>query len=338
MDHLDVLGFFNGKISAEIRLPEAINRKLLAPFHYFGVTDIVDLDGVPWKRGAYDPVELSRLYTGNQQRADLIIRAVQDYTTDFNEIIGLGFCASVEHAEYMAASFQKAGIPATCLHAGSSREVRSTIQKQLVAREIHFIFVVDLYNEGVDIPEVNTILFLRPTESLTVFIQQLGRGLRLSDGKECLTVLDFVGNHNKNFQFGERIAALLSPGGRTLVEQVSDDSFLLPKGCYIHFEKVARERVLANIKANITSKSTLVRKIRSFEVETGKSLSFKEFLCHYNLRPLDIYRKGTFCSLAALAGVYPEVYADEGSFPGLPHCGWQRWIRRSNPLHQGVAR
>ncbi|KAF5067483.1 MULTISPECIES: DEAD/DEAH box helicase [Methanoculleus] len=314
-DNLDILEYFNEKISAEIRLPEAINRKLLAPFHYFGVTDVVDLDTVPWKRGTYDPAEISRLYTGNQQRADLIIRAVQDYTTDLHEIIGLGFCVSVEHAEYMAAAFRAAGVPAACLHAGSSREERSTIQKRLVDRKIHFIFVVDLYNEGVDIPEVNTILFLRPTESLTVFIQQFGRGLRLSDGKECLTVLDFVGNHNKNFPFGERIAALLSPGGKTLVEQVSRDSYSLPKGCYIHFEEKARERVLANIRANITNRATLIRKIRSFEDETGEPLTFKKFLQRYSLQPLDIYRRGTFCSLAAEASVYPEVYEDERLFP-----------------------
>ncbi len=314
MDNLDLLEYFDEKISAEIRLPEAINRKLLAPFHYFGVTDVVDLDTVPWKRGTYDPAELSKIYTGNRERADLIIRAVQDYTTDLHDIIGLGFCVSVEHAEYMAAAFQEAGVPAACLHSGSSREERSTIQKRLVARKIHFIFVIDLYNEGVDIPEVNTILFLRPTESLTVFIQQFGRGLRLSDGKECLTVLDFVGNHNKNFPFGERIAALLSPGGRTLVEQVARDSYSLPKGCYIHFEEKAQERVLANIRANITNRATLIRKIRLFETETGEPLSFRRFLHRYSLRPLDIYRRGTFCSLAALAGVYPEVYADEQFF------------------------
>lgn len=314
MDSLDILEYFNETISAEIRLPEAINRKLLAPFHYFGVTDIIDLDGVLWRRGGYDPVELSRLYTGNRERADLIIRAVQDYTTDLNEVIGLGFCVSVEHAEFMAAAFQEAGIPAACLHSGSSREERSTIQNRLVAREIHFIFVVDLYNEGVDIPEVNTILFLRPTESLTVFIQQFGRGLRLSDGKECLTVLDFVGNHNKNFPFGERIAALLSPGGRTLVEQVSQDSYSLPKGCYILFEEKAREKVLANIRENITSRATLIRKIRSFEMDTGEPLSLRNFLRCYSLQPLDIYRRGTFCSLAAEAGIYPEACADEQLF------------------------
>ncbi|MDN7024563.1 DUF3427 domain-containing protein [Methanoculleus sp. FWC-SCC1] len=315
MDGLEILDHFNGRVSAEIRLPEAIDRKLLAPFHYFGVTDVVDLDAMPWKRGAYDPAALSQAYTGNRERADLIIRKVQEYTTEIRDIVGLGFCVSVEHAEYMAASFQEAGIPAACLHAGSSRQERAAIQKRLVGREIHFIFVVDLYNEGVDIPEVNTILFLRPTESLTVFLQQLGRGLRLSDGKECLTVLDFVGNHNKNFPFGERIAALLSPAGRTLVEQVSLDAYSLPKGCHIHFEKVASERVLANITANITNRTALIRNIRSLQAEIGRVPGFGEFLSRYHLQPTDVYRRGTFSALAAEAGVYPETCADPHLFP-----------------------
>lgn len=314
MDGLDILQYFNGKITAEIRLPEAINRKLLAPFHYFGVTDVVDLNDVSWKRGTYDPAELSYLFTGNRERVEQIIQAVQNYTTDIHDIIGLGFCVSVDHAEFMAESFTEAGIPSECLHTKVSREDRFSVQKRLISRQIHFIFVVDLYNEGIDIPEVNTILFLRPTESLTVFLQQLGRGLRLSEGKECLTVLDFVGRHNKKYQFGDKFAALLSSGVRSLYEQVSTDSYDLPKGCHIHLEKVAQQNVLENIKANLTNRSLLLEKIRSFEEETGKILNFKDFLYHSSLRPVDIYSRGTFSSLAAEAGVYPDLYAIDDLF------------------------
>jgi len=105
---------------------------------------------------------------------------------------GLGFCVSVQHAKFMSEYFNSKGIPSISLEKDSSNELRRTAKKKLVSGEIKFIFVVDLYNEGVDIPEVDTILFLRPTESLTVFLQQLGRGLRLSEGKDCLTVLDFI--------------------------------------------------------------------------------------------------------------------------------------------------
>jgi len=306
MDNLDILKYFNNRISAEIRLPEAINRKLLSPFHYFGVTDVVDLDKISWSRGRYDPGEISELYNGNLERVEQIIQALQRYTTGFDEIIGLGFCVSVEHANFMAESFNKANIPSASLHSQSTHEERTTIQKRLITHEIHFIFVVDLYNEGIDIPEINTILFLRPTESLTVFLQQLGRGLRLSDGKECLTVLDFVGRQNKMYHFGEHISALLSGSQKALALQVQENSYYLPKGCYIHMEKVAQERILENIKANLTTRTYLIQKIRNFTQETGKELSLKNFLDYHSLRPLDIYKRGTFCELAHQAGAFTD--------------------------------
>ncbi|MDG6257412.1 MAG: DUF3427 domain-containing protein [Methanomicrobiaceae archaeon] len=306
MDNLDILQHFNGKITAEIRLPEAINRKLLSPFHYFGVTDVVDLDSVTWRRGGYDPAELNALYSSNKERVEHIILALQRYIADIDEIIGLGFCVSVEHAAFMAESFVKAGIPAAYLHANSPRDERFSIQHRLKSKNIHFIFVVDLYNEGVDIPEVNTILFLRPTESLTIFLQQLGRGLRLSEGKECLTVLDFVGRHNANYQFGEKISAVLSSSGKPIVMQVAENSYYLPKGCHIHLEKVAQERVLENIKANFTTKRSLLNNIRTFEENFGEPLNMKNFLKKYPLQPIDLYRRDTFYALACEAGVYQK--------------------------------
>ncbi len=183
MDNLDILGYFNGKIAAEIRLTEAINRNLLAPFHYFGITDTIDLDDVEWSRGRYNQAILSEKYTGNNQRADHIARSLRYYVNEIDDVIGLGFCVSIEHARYMAEAFSKLNIPSSHLSSESSQEDRDSIQRRLRTKEIHFIFVVDLYNEGVDIPEINTILFLRPTESMTVFIQQMGRGLRLSEGR-----------------------------------------------------------------------------------------------------------------------------------------------------------
>lgn len=314
MDNLDILEYFDGKISAEIRLPEAINRKLLAPFHYFGVTDVIDLDGVSWNQGKYDVRELSQIYTASSRRVDQIIQALQQYTTDLHDIIGLGFCVTIDHAEYMAASLNKAGIASAALHANSSKEERDTVQERLKTRDIHFIFIVDLYNEGVDIPEVNTILFLRPTESLTVFLQQLGRGLRLQEGKDCLTVLDFVGRHNTRYRFGDKLMALLAPGGKNLYEQIKKNDYVLPKGCHIHLEKVAQENILENIRANLTNKRYLIKRIQEFERDTGKTLSFKRFLDYHALTPLDVYLKGTFTDLASEAGVYPERYLREKLF------------------------
>lgn len=196
MDGKNILPYFSNRIAAEIRLPEAIDRKLLCPFQYFGVTDTVDLDALKWSAGGYQKSELEHVYTFSgavaDRRADHVVTALLKYVTDIDEVKGLGFCVTVDHAEFMCRYFNDHNIPSMCLTGQSSDEERAAAKRRLVSGEVRFIFVVDIYNEGVDIPEVNTVLFLRPTESLTVFLQQLGRGLRLSEDKECLTVLDFI--------------------------------------------------------------------------------------------------------------------------------------------------
>ena len=178
-DELDILRHFDNHIAAEIRLPDAINRKLLSPFQYFGVTDSVDYRDLRWQRGGYLIEDLDRILTGNDIRARLVIEKVREILLDVRRARGLGFCVSIQHAEYMARVFNNSGIAAAALSSNSPNELRNTVQQKLVERAVNFIFVVDLYNEGVDIPEVDTLLLLRPTESLTVFLQQLGRGLRL---------------------------------------------------------------------------------------------------------------------------------------------------------------
>ena len=131
----------------------------------------------------------------------------------------------------MAEYFNAHGIPSICLTGESSDEERKTAKRRLVSGEIRFIFVVDIYNEGVDIPEVNTVLFLRPTESLTIFLQQLGRGLRLAENKDCLTVLDFIGQANRKYNFEDKFAALLSNTTRGVSREIKEGFTSLPKGC-----------------------------------------------------------------------------------------------------------
>ena len=179
MDGKSILTYFNNRIAAEIRLPEAIDRKLLCPFQYFGVTDTIDLNDLKWSAGGYDKTELSNIYTMSgfeaNRRADLVISSLLKYVTDIDEIKGLGFCVSVAHAEFMSDYFNQQGIPSMFLTGNSPDDERKQASKDIVSGKVSFIFVVDIYNEGVDIPEINTVLFLRPTESLTVFLQQLGR-------------------------------------------------------------------------------------------------------------------------------------------------------------------
>ena len=310
MDGKDVLEYFDGRIAAEIRLPEAIERKLLCPFQYFGVSDEVDLSEVKWTRGGYDKTELSNIYSLNraiaERRAGHIINSINKYVTDIDEVHGLGFCVSVAHAQFMAEYFNSKVISSISLDKDSDDEIRKTAKQRLVSGEIKFIFVVDLYNEGVDIPEIDTVLFLRPTESLTVFLQQLGRGLRLSDGKDCLTVLDFIGQANKKYNFEEKFAALLANTNHSVQHEVKAGFVSLPKGCYIQLERKATEIILENIKKSFGDKNGLISKIKTFVEDAELPLTLTNFVSYYHIPLKTIYKKYSFSRLCTEAEVKPD--------------------------------
>lgn len=315
MDGKSILSYFDNHIAAEMRLTEAINQKLLSPFQYFCVTDTVDLSSLKWSRGGYDTKQLENVYTSNDLRSSQIVQSVQKYVTDISDVKGLGFCVSIAHAQYMADFFNKSGIPSIALFGGTDRKSRLEAQQLLVSGEIKFIFVVDLYNEGIDIPEINTVLFLRPTESMTVFLQQLGRGLRLSEDKDCLTVLDFVGQAHRNYSYEEKLRALIGKSKHSVQYYVENGFFNLPKGCFIQLEKQAKEYILRNIKAGANTKGNLVAKLRTFEHDTGKPLSLKNFLEHYHLDLYDFYggnKDRSFSRLLVEAGQANDLnYEDE---------------------------
>lgn len=336
MDGKSILDYFDNRIAAEIRLPEAIDRKLLCPFQYFGVSDTVDLTDLRWVRGGYDKSQLSNLYSLNravaERRADHIVRSLDKYVTDMDAVKGLGFCVSIEHTKFMAEYFNAAGIPSIWLVGESTEEDRRTAKKRLVDGEIRFIFVVDIYNEGVDIPEVNTILFLRPTESLTIFLQQLGRGLRLSEGKECLTVLDFIGQANRKYNFEEKFQALLANTDHSVQYELKHGFISAPKGCYIQLEKKATKAILDNIKNSFGIKSGLVGRIATFEEDSGLKLNLSNFVSYYHLDIRVIYRKFSFARLCTTAKVKlnfeePAEAALTKAFSRLISIDSRRWIR-----------
>lgn len=307
MDGKNILGYFDNTIASEMRLTEAIDRKLLSPFQYFGVSDTVDLSKLKWSRKGYDTRELEKVYTLSDKRThDVVVKNIYQYVSDINEVKGLGFCVSIEHAKYMANFFNKVNIPSIALHGGTDRITREEAKDKLVNGDIRFIFAVDLYNEGVDIPEINTVLFLRPTESLTIFLQQLGRGLRLADGKECLTVLDFVGQAHKNYNFEEKFRALTGKTKHSVRHYVENGFYNLPRGCFIQLEKQAKEYILRNIKESSNTKKNLIEKIKYFKEDTGLDLTLSNFLKHHHLSLYELYgRYGdrTFDSMKVEAGL-----------------------------------
>ena len=189
-DHRDVFGLCDGNVAYRIGMLEAIAFGWLAPFHYRGILDPTDYAAVPWRNGRYDEEALSTAVE-TRLRAELALQAFREHPTT----AALGFCVSIRHAEFMARTFREQGVPAIAVHSGPGAVDRQEAIARLRSGQVRILFTVDLFNEGVDIPEVDGVLFLRPTESPTVFLQQLGRGLRLHPGKPELKVLDLVGNH-----------------------------------------------------------------------------------------------------------------------------------------------
>lgn len=263
-DGTDVRSFFGGRVAAELRLWDALEEQLLCPFQYFGIYDGTDLDRITWRRGkGYDATGLTNLYTAGDARTRIVIKELSDKVDDISSMRALGFCVSIEHAKYMAARFTEAGISATAVSGESTSAQRGEALAALRTREINIVFAVDLFNEGLDIPEVDTVLFLRPTESATVFLQQLGRGLRLTAGKTVLTALDFVGHQNKDFRFDQRFRALTGVGGRQLQRQVEQGFPFLPSGSQIVLDRVAQDIVLSSIKQQVAPRrATLVAEVR----------------------------------------------------------------------------
>ena len=215
----------------------------------------------------------------------------------------------------------------------TSDEVRYSAKKQLVDGNIRFIFVVDIYNEGVDIPEVNTVLFLRPTESLTIFLQQLGRGLRLCDGKDCLTVLDFIGQANKNYNFESKFAALLNNTSRGVLGEISNGFASVPRGCYIQLEKKAKEYILNNIRASFGATAGLISKLSDFEAVSGLPLTLSNFVEYNHIDVRIIYaHENSFSRLSVRAGVKDNFFEDgEGlitkALARICAIDSRRWLR-----------
>ncbi len=296
MDGQSILPYFNDVISTELRLPEAVNRGLLVPFIYFGISDNIDLTEVSCKRGMYDEAVLEALYTAGtpaRQRADLILTKVQEITDGMAaEVRGLGFCVSIGHARFMAACFNQAGIPSAAVHARIDAAERAEAQHKLRSGKLKFLFTVDLFNEGIDIPCLNLLLFLRPTQSLTVFVQQLGRGLRRDDArhKTELTVLDFVGQANRNYDFEEKFSALFTKSV-SLKQEIAQGFPDLPQGCALTLERKAQAAILENIAKSYATPDYLFAKFARMQDMLGRTPHYGEFLDYYGFTPGMLYGK-----------------------------------------------
>jgi superfamily II DNA or RNA helicase/HKD family nuclease len=293
----DILADFGGVIAAEIRLPEAINRRCLCPFQYFGIDDDTNLRAISWSCGRYDSTQLTDLYTHNQARFEKILLSMHEIITDTDKMKALAFCVSKKHAQYMAQQLLLKGIQADVL-TSDNRHERQQKQQAIRSGSINVLCVVDIFNEGVDIPEVDTLLFLRPTESLTIFLQQLGRGLRLTDGKECCTVLDFVGNSRPEYDFANKFRALVGKSSRAIGDEIKQGFPHAPLGCRIELSKRTQEIVLSNIQQASLTLNRLVAMIRQYPQHSSLPLTLSNFLTlnpHIDLN--ELYKRGSWLQL-----------------------------------------
>jgi superfamily II DNA or RNA helicase/HKD family nuclease len=304
-DGKELLEIFGGVFAAELRLWEAISRDFLCKFQYFGIHDNIDLDAnVKWVNGHYDEAQLSNLYTSDNIRVGLILKNVKDQVADLNKMKAIGFCVDVAHAKFMAEKFTNAGIPSVYVVGETPSVERDKAILDLKSGAIKVIFAVDIYNEGVDIPDVNTLLMLRPTESGVVFIQQLGRGLRKTPNKECLTVLDFVGNQNKKFKFDAKYGKLLGLGKKALAVALQTGFPPLPSGCHFELDEVATKIIVDNLKESIGFKKAQFKK----DILRLGDVGIDVFIQDTGIELADLYRGGnSFTLLKKLA--FEEDYS-----------------------------
>ena len=288
-DGIDVrTEFFNGRTASELRLWDALGKDLLCPFHYFAVADGTDLRRINWARGRYDEGELSHVYTGNQARATIVLQQLRDKVIDLGAMRALGFCVSVAHARFMAQTFNAAGIPALAVSGDTPAVDRQRALDDLKSQRVNVLFAADLFNEGLDLPDVDTVLFLRPTESATVFLQQLGRGLRRTPDKAVLTVLDFVGHHRKEFRFDKKLRALTGETRRGLEREIERGFPFLPSGCQIVMDRQAQSLILENLRTQVANSwKSMTAELRSYG-----DLDLPTFVHESGIELSDILRRG----------------------------------------------
>ena len=305
MDGQSLLPDFGNKISAEIRLAQALDEGLLTPFQYICISDPTDIsEDELWSGGRYITSKLSDKLC-NEERVGLIVQKLREYLPDENKCRALCFCSDKKHADFMAKMLSKQGLKAESLTSDTPSDDRVRLNRDLAAGHINYLCVVDIFNEGVDIPEVDTALFLRPTDSLTVYLQQLGRGLRLSPGKNYLTVLDFIAQVNRNYDFASRIRSISKP--KTPWNHKTDPLPLLPAGCSIYMEQQAKEYIIQSIKSALYDNRRLVKELRGYDYTPTLS----EFI-ETNGQDIRLIYKGTRCwtSLKREAGKC-ENFADD---------------------------
>ena len=294
-DGRPILGYFqnrpDGSPAVELRLWHALDQQLLSPFEYYACDDDTDFSDVPWTQPG-ELAAIDKLVTGNDVRARLVINEWRRLAGDPARGRTLVFCVSVAHAEYMTERINQAGIKALCVVGSTPQDERRRAPERLARGEVSVLVTCDLYNEGVDLPQVDTLLLLRPTQSPVLFQQQIGRGLRLAKGKESCLVLDFVGRHREGFRFDRLLSTITGLSRGQLIDAVEKGFGALPPGCHIHLQRQAREQVLGSLRKLVQQNWRRLRtELQAYVALRGRSnVRLATFLHEQAIELDDIYR------------------------------------------------
>ncbi len=300
----------DGSPAVSLRLWDALDQQLLTPFEYYATADDTDLTTVEWGRGA-EVAQLSNIVSGNAVRARAVVNALEKYVADLDALKGLAFCVSVAHANFMAEFFNRSGLPAVALTGADTQAARTVAVQKLSRGELKIICSCDVFNEGIDIPDANAILLLRPTQSPVIFQQQIGRGLRLAKDKEACLVLDFVGLYNHEFRFDVLLRSITGQSRRHIADAVANGFSTLPAGVHIQFDRVARDRVLESLREalNLNVRRLCGELAAWAALQNGAPLLLRNFLLDSQLELSDIYTDGSnarsWTSLKRRVGLEP---------------------------------
>lgn len=323
-DGKPILGYFNnrpdGSPAVELRLWHALDQQLLSPFEYYACDDDTDFSEVPWTQPG-ELAAIDNLVTGNDVRARLVLNEWRRLAGDPARGRALVFCVSVAHAEYMTEKINQAGIKALCVVGSTPQDERRSAPERLARGGVSALVTCDLYNEGVDLPQVDTLLLLRPTQSPVLFQQQIGRGLRLAKGKESCLVLDFVGRHREDFRFDRLLSTITGLSRGQLIDAVEKGFSALPPGCHIHLQRQAREQVLGSLRKLVQQNWRRLRtELQAYVALRGRgNVRLAMFLHEQAIELDDIYRgsgRSGWTNLKRDAGLLTSSPGDEDDYFG----------------------
>ena len=277
MDGKDILSLCDYNVVDEIGIKEALEEDLIVPFHYFGVNDyMINYDNIPYKNGKYnEKVLLENLLLNT--RTDYIVEKINKFGFDGDKLSAVAFCQNIEHAFFMKEEFTNKGYKSAVITANTSSNERSEILDKFKNKKIEILCVVDILNEGIDIPTINLLLFLRPTMSSTIFIQQIGRGLRKAKNKDFVTIIDFIGNHKKDYLLINYFSSevdnkdTLFTKKEKIINEIKNQFSNIPKSCYVELDRICQNRIIEKIeKINFSSKNILKEMYLDYKAEIGK--------------------------------------------------------------------